>query len=124
MASDLDPVAELLVPGLPRLLDNIAQAVIVQDESGRIQLLNVAARRLFPDLNLGDDFKRSGESFVFVAEPGGRRVSGRLRRLADGWRAWVVSDQDFMLEASRELSAGEGADAAAALVQLAVPVLG
>jgi hypothetical protein len=124
VASDLDPVAELLVPGLPRLLDNIAQAVIVQDESGRIQLLNVAARRLFPDLNLGDDFKRSGESFVFVAEPGGRRVSGRLRRLADGWRAWVVSDQDFMLEASRELSAGEGADAAAALVQLAVPVLG
>ncbi|PZS22759.1 MAG: serine/threonine protein phosphatase [Pseudonocardiales bacterium] len=122
MASDLDPVAELLVPGLHRLLDNIAQAVIVQDESGRIQLLNVAARRLFPDLNLGDDFERRGESFV--AETGGRRVSGRLRRLADGWHAWVVSDEDFMLEASRELAGGEGHDAAAALVQLAVPVVG
>jgi sigma-B regulation protein RsbU (phosphoserine phosphatase) len=122
MASDLDPVAELLVPGLPRLLDSISQAVIVQDESGRIQLLNVAARRLFPDLSLGDDFERSGESFV--AESGGRRVSGRLRRLTDGWYAWVVSDEDFMMEASRELAAGEGRDAAAALVQLAVPVVG
>ncbi|MGH3780507.1 MAG: PP2C family protein-serine/threonine phosphatase [Pseudonocardiaceae bacterium] len=122
MASDLDPVAELLVPGLPRLLDNIAQAVIVQDESGRIQLLNVAARRLFPDLHLGGDFERSGESFV--AESGGRRVNGRLRRLADGWHAWVVSDQDFILEASRELASGEGHDAAVALLQLAVPVVG
>ena len=122
MASDLDPVAELLVPGLPRLLDTIAQAVIVQDESGRVQLLNVAARRLFPDLQLGDDFERSGESFV--AESGGRRISGRLRQLSDGWHAWVVSDQDFILEASRELAAGEGDDAAAVLLQLAVPVVG
>ncbi|MDQ2791645.1 MAG: SpoIIE family protein phosphatase [Actinomycetota bacterium] len=122
MASDVDPVAELLVPGLPRLLDNITQALIVQDESGRIQLLNAAARRLFPDLHLGDDFKRSGESFV--AESGGRRVCGRLRRLADGWHAWVVSDQDFILEASRELASGEGHDPAAALLRLAVPVVG
>lgn len=121
MASDLDPVAELLVPGLPQLLDNITQAVIVQDESGRVQLLNVAARRLFPDLHLGDGFERRGESFV--AESGGRRVSGRLRRLADGWHAWVVSDQDFILEASRELASGEGHDAAAALLQLAVPAV-
>jgi stage II sporulation SpoE-like protein len=133
VASDMDPVADLLVPGLLGLLDDIDQAVIVQDASGRIQLLNEVARRFFPGLDLGDEFGRdefqhSGESFV--AEAGGRRVSGRLRRLADGWHAWVVSDisldqQDFMLRASRELAAGEGHDAAvAALVQLVVPIVG
>ncbi|MDQ3763795.1 MAG: serine/threonine-protein phosphatase [Actinomycetota bacterium] len=133
MASDVDPVADVLVPGLTSLLDDIDQAVIVQDKSGRIQLLNVAARRLFPDLDLGDEFERSGESFV--AEPGGRRVSGRLRRLPDGWKAWVVNEvpdkdnvadrQDFLLETSRALVTGVADDTtAAALVQLAVPVLG
>jgi hypothetical protein len=128
VASDRHPVADLLVPGLTGLLDDLDQAVIVQDASGRVQLLNVAARRLFPDLALGDEdlvdeFERTGE--FFVAETGGRRVSGRLRPLADGWHAWVVSEQDFMLEASRELAAGVGHDAAAmALVQLAVPVVG
>jgi serine phosphatase RsbU (regulator of sigma subunit) len=140
MASDVDPVADLLVPGLPGLFDDIDQAVIVQDASGRIQLLNVAARRLFPHLGLGDrfgpdeagpdGFEHSGESFV--AEAGGRRVSGRLRRLADGWQAWVVSDivldadhQDFMRKASRELAAGVDHDAAvSALLQLVVPVVG
>ncbi|MGH3963462.1 MAG: hypothetical protein ACRDRY_09435, partial [Pseudonocardiaceae bacterium] len=127
MASDVNPVADLLVPGLPRLLDGMDQAVIVQDASGRIQLLNVAARGLFPDLSVGDEFHPSGESFV--AEPGGRRVSGRLRRLTDGWQAWVVREltdrHDFMLAAGRELAAGVGHDkAAAALVRMAVPVLG
>jgi sigma-B regulation protein RsbU (phosphoserine phosphatase) len=150
MASDVDPVADLLVPELPGLLDDIDQAVIVQDASGRIQLLNVAARRLFADLDLGDEFgpdefQHCGESFV--AEAGGRRVGGRLRRLAHGWQAWVVSDvgldtrglntwdldtpgeppdqQGFMLEASRELAVGVGHDAAvAALVQMVVPVVG
>ncbi|MGH3902087.1 MAG: PP2C family protein-serine/threonine phosphatase [Pseudonocardiaceae bacterium] len=139
MASDVDPVAELLVPGLPLLLDGIDQAVIVEDASGRIQLLNVAARRLFPDLELGDESNRSGE--FFVAEAGGRRVRGRLRRLTDGWQAWLVSqiDQvevaeitdkaidrhDFMLAAGRELTAEMAHDkAAAALVRMAVPVLG
>ncbi len=127
MASDVNPVADLLVPGLPRLLDGMDQAVIVQDPYGRIQLLNVAARRLFPDLSVGDEFHPTGESFV--VEPGGRRVSGRLRRLTDGWQAWVVREltdrHDFMLAAGRELAAGVGHDkAAAALVRMAVPVLG
>lgn len=133
MASDVDPVADLLVSGLPGLLDDIDQAVIVQDASGRIHLLNGVARRLFPDVDLGDEFgpdecQHSGESFV--AKSGGRRISGRLRRLADGWRVWVVSDigpdqQGFMLRASRELAAGVGHDAAvAALVQLVVPIVG
>ncbi|MGH3864744.1 MAG: PP2C family protein-serine/threonine phosphatase [Pseudonocardiaceae bacterium] len=132
MASDADPVADLWVSGLPELLDDIDQAVIVQDASGRIQLLNVAARRLFPDLDLGDEWGRNGESFV--AGAGGRQVSGRLRRLADGWQAWVlghdttgepVSQQGFLQQASRELAVGMGHDAAvAALVQLAVPVVG
>ncbi|MGB8200600.1 MAG: hypothetical protein WCF33_13035, partial [Pseudonocardiaceae bacterium] len=132
MASDAEPVADLLVSGLPELLDDIDQAVIVQDASGRIQLLNVAARRLFPDLDLGDELGRSGESFVVGA--GGRRVSGRLRRLAEGWQAWVqghdttgapIDQQGFLLEANRVLTAGVGHDAAvAALVQLAVPVVG
>jgi sigma-B regulation protein RsbU (phosphoserine phosphatase) len=119
VASDLDPAAELLVPGLAALLDHIDQAVIVQDSVGRIQLLNAAARLLFPDadigdlnfgdlnlgdlnlgdlnlgdlnlgdLNLGDEFKHAGESFV--ADAGGRPVRGRLQRLGDGWQAWVVS---------------------------------
>ncbi len=132
MASDAEPVADLLVSGLPELLDDIDQAVIVQDASGRIQLLNVAARRLFPDLDLGDELGHSGESFVVRA--GGRRVSGRLRRLSDGWQAWVqghdtigasIAQQGFLLEANRALAAGMDHDAAvAALVQLAVPVVG
>ncbi|MDQ4094004.1 MAG: serine/threonine-protein phosphatase [Actinomycetota bacterium] len=136
MASDVNPVADLLVPGLPRLLDGMDQAVIVQDPCGRIQLLNVAARRLFPELAVGDELDSSGESFV--AESGGRRVSGRLQRLANGWQAWVVSGasqvsefaakaadhHDFMLAAGRELAAEVGHDAAAALVRMAVPVLG
>jgi hypothetical protein len=160
MASDVGPVADPFMPGLSELLDDIDQAVIVHDASGRIQLLNRAARRLFPDLDLGDQFGRdawgcgelagSGESFV--TEAGGRRVSGRLRRLATGWQAWVVSDigpdtegrgtgnpearcrdatggpvdqQGFMLQASRELAAGVSHEAAvAALVRLAVPAVG
>jgi phosphoserine phosphatase RsbU/P len=160
MASDVDSGAELQVPGLSWLLDSLDQAVIVQDTSGRIRLLNQTARRLFPELRLGDDFGRSGESFV--AEPRGRRVRGRLRRLPEGWYAWVVSDtsgdtsrdtsedtgpdvggetgggsdtgdtsvedadeQNFMLEASRQLRAGMSHDAAAAaLVRLAVPAVG
>ncbi len=140
MASDLDPAAELFVPGLSALLDHIDQAVIVQDSSGRIHLLNAVARRLFPDLNLGDEFERSGESFV--ADAGGHRVCGRLRRLGGGWRAWVVSAtsgrdsanentatpadrHDFMLAASRELTVGVGDEAAAAVVaRLAVPTVG
>ncbi|MGH3885171.1 MAG: PP2C family protein-serine/threonine phosphatase [Pseudonocardiaceae bacterium] len=135
MASDVNPVADLLVTGLPRLLDGMDQAVIVQDPCGRIQLLNVAARRLFPDLGVGDELDDDGESFV--GEAGGHRVSGRLQRLAGGWQAWVVSDvsdvtdkkaadyHDFMLVAGRELAAGTGHDAAAAtLVRMAVPVLG
>ncbi len=131
MASEADPVADVLVPGLPSLLDGIDQAVIVQDKCGRIRLLNVAARRLFPELDVGHDFDSSGESFV--AEPGGRRVRGRLRPLTDGWQAWVVSEitdktadqQDFLLAAGRELVAGMGHDpAGAGLVRMAVPTLG
>ncbi|HEV2885512.1 MAG TPA: hypothetical protein VGX49_01255, partial [Jatrophihabitans sp.] len=115
------------------------EAVIVQDACGRIHLLNMAARRLFPELGVGDELDNSGESFV--AESGGRRVSGRLQRLADGWQAWVISaisdagtaegtaksagHHDFMLAAGRELAAGVAHDAAAAtLVRMAVPVLG
>jgi Stage II sporulation protein E (SpoIIE) len=131
VASDADPVADLLVPGLSWLLDAMDQAVIVQDRSGRIQLLNVAARRLFPELGLGEEFADNGE--FLVAEAGGRRVCGRLQRLPDGWQAWVVSDvadkmadhHDFMLAASRELAAGVSYDkTAAALVRMSVPVLG
>lgn len=139
MASDGKSAAELLVPGLPSLLDGMSQGVIVQDASGRIQLLNAAARVLFPKLDLGDEFDGRGESLV--AEPGGRRVRARLRPLTDGWQAWVVTEipsdaadelaakeahrQDFMLLASRELAAGVGRDvAAAALVRMAAPELG
>lgn len=140
MASDLDPAAELLVPGLPALLEHIDQAIIVQDSSGCIQLLNAAARLLFPDLDIGDEFDRAGESFV--TDAGGHRVCGRLRRLGSGWQAWLVTptsgrrtanestttlaDQDdFMLAASRELMLGSGHEAAAgALARLAVPTVG
>ncbi|MDQ4033254.1 MAG: serine/threonine-protein phosphatase [Actinomycetota bacterium] len=139
MASDMNPVADLLVPGLPRLLDGMNEAVIVQDACGRIHLLNMAARRLFPELGVGDEWDNSGDSFV--AESGGRRVSGRLQRLVDGWQAWVVTEvseagtakaaaesadhHDFMLAAGREFAAGVAHDAAAvALVRMAVPVLG
>lgn len=139
MASDMNPVADLLVPGLPRLLDGMNEAVIVQDACGRIHLLNMAARRLFPELGIGDEWDNSGDSFV--AESGGRRVSGRLQRLIDGWQAWVVTEvseagtakaaaesadhHDFMLAAGREFAAGVAHDAAAvALVRMAVPVLG
>ena len=146
MASDVNPVADLLVPGLPQLLDGMNQAVIVQDPCGRIQLLNVTAQRLFPELGVGDELDSSDESFV--AESGGRRVSGRLQRLADGWQAWVVSEvpevsgtaasvgvvgataktadhHEFMLAAGRELAGGVAHDAAAAaLVRMAVPMLG
>ncbi|MGH3984945.1 MAG: hypothetical protein ACRDST_20215, partial [Pseudonocardiaceae bacterium] len=143
MASEVNPVADLLVPGFPRLLDGVNQAVIVQDPCGRIHLLNVAARRLFPELSVGDELDNTGE--LFIAESGGRRVSGRLQRLADSWQAWVVSEvpevpeaaevaeaaaksadhHDFMLAAGRELAAGVAHDAAAvALVRMAVPVLG
>ncbi len=135
MASDAKPAADQMVPGLPSLLDDMTQAVIVQDAAGRIQLLNTPARALFPDLDLGAEFDRCGESFV--AEPGGRRVRGRLRPLTDGWQAWVITElatemtdeqaqrRDFMLVAGRELTAGVGQDAAAAsLVRMAVPMLG
>lgn len=127
MASDRRPVAELLVPGLPRLLDDVDQAVIVEDGSGRIQLLNAAARRLFPHLVLGDEFERSGE-FV-LAGPGGGRVGGRLRPLADGWHAWVVNasvtDEQFIQKANRDLAAAVAHNATAgALVALAVPTVG
>ncbi|HEX2264446.1 MAG TPA: PP2C family protein-serine/threonine phosphatase [Pseudonocardiaceae bacterium] len=139
MASDMNPVADLLVPGLPRLLDGMNEAVIVQDACGRIHILNMAARRLFPELGIGDEWDNSGDSFV--AESGGRRVSGRLQRLIDGWQAWVVTEvseagtakaaaesadhHDFMLAAGREFAAGVAHDAAAvALVRMAVPVLG
>lgn len=150
MASDVGPVADLLMPGLSGLLDDIDQAVIVHDASGRIQLINRAARRLFPDLDLGDEFGGDewgsiGESFV--TEVGGHRVRGRLRRLAGGWHAWVASNigpdagapdtrdldapggpvdqQGFMLQASRELASGVSHEAAvAALVRLAVPAVG
>lgn len=145
MASEVNPVADLLVPGLPQLLDGMNQAVIVQDPCGRIRLLNVTARRLFPELGVGDKLDNSGEPFVaesFVAESGGRRVSGQLQRLADDWQAWVVSEvpeipgaagaaaetadhHDFMLAAGRELAGGVAHDAAAAaLARMAVPVLG
>lgn len=149
MASDLDPVADLLVPGLPALLDDLDHAIFVQDPSGRIQLLNTAARQLFPALHLGDEFPHAGADFVIGSD--GRRVSARLRPLADGWQAWVISDveratchtagsaksrvrdsfvgeaqaPDFMVEAGRELAIGAGHDAAAAtLVRLAVPTIG
>jgi phosphoserine phosphatase RsbU/P len=160
VASDVDPVADPLMPGLSGLLDDIGQAVIVYDASGRIQLLNTAARQLFPDLDLGDEFRRdefgcderggSGESLV--TDAGGRRVSGRLRRLARGWQAWVAShtcpdaggpdtggrdtrgldaagepvdQQGFILGASRKLASGVSYEAAvAALVRLAVPAVG
>lgn len=150
MASDLDPVADLLVPGLPALLDDIDQAILVLDPSGRIQLVNTAARALFPSLDLGGELPHAGADFVIG--PGGRRVSARLRPLADGWQAWVISDveraachgsgasaksrvrdsivgeahaPEFMVEAGRELAIGAGHDAAAAtLVRLAVPTLG
>lgn len=140
MASDGKPAADLMVPGLPALLDGMIQAVIVQDASGRIQLLNAAARAWFLKLDLGDEFDGAefdggGESMV--AEPGGRRVRGRLCPLTDGWQAWVVTEiagdiaaeeayrRDFMLVASRELAAGVGLDVAAAtLVRMAVPALG
>jgi sigma-B regulation protein RsbU (phosphoserine phosphatase) len=92
VASDSDPVAGLLVPGLPALLDDIDQAVIVHDASGRIRLLNTAARLLFPSLDLGAKLQRSGKEFVIG--PGGHPVGGRLRPLADGWQAWVISDVD------------------------------
>src|SRR5207248_7333607 len=59
---------------------------------GRIRLLNTAARLLFPSLDLGAELERSGEKFVIG--PGGRAVGGRLRPLADGWQAWVISDVD------------------------------
>lgn len=137
MASDGKPAAELMVPGLPTLLDGMTQAVIVQDASGRIQLLNATARLLFPKLDLGDAFDGPGESLV----AGGRRVRGRLRPLTDGWQAWVITDipshsaaemtgdearrRDFMLLAGRELTAGVGRDVAAStLVRMAVPMLG
>jgi phosphoserine phosphatase RsbU/P len=135
MASDVDPVSKTLMPGLPRLLYDIDQAVFVCDASGRIRLLNRAARRLLPDLDLGDEWgcgELGGSGGSFVTEAGGRRVSGRLRRLAAGWHAWVVSDispdtdqQGFMLEASRELALGVSHEAAvAALIRLAVPAVG
>jgi hypothetical protein len=145
-------VADLLVPGLPALLDDIDQAVIVHDASGRIQLLNTAARLLFPTLDLGAEFQCSSDESV--AGPGGRLVGGRLRSLAAGWQAWVSYDAasdvtkvtgdgvggisgdaepdiveeadapDFMVEAGRELAIGAGHDTAAAtLVRLAVPVI-
>jgi phosphoserine phosphatase RsbU/P len=135
VASDGKPAADLMVPGLPALLDGMAEAVIMQDPSGRIQLLNAPARLLFPELDLGAVFDRRGESFI--AEPGGRRVLGLRRPLTDGWQAWVVTEvpsevsgedafrRDFMLAASQELTAGLGRDAAAAtLVRIAVPALG
>ena len=142
MAADSDAVADVLVPGLPALLDDIGQAVIVHDASGRIRLLNTAARLLFPDLQLGAEFQRTGEEFV--AGPDGRTIGGRLRPLADGWQAWLISEPgespniespslespnfeapDFMVEAGRELAIGAGHDAAAAaLVRLAVPAVG
>jgi serine phosphatase RsbU (regulator of sigma subunit) len=143
VASDGRSAAEVTVPGLLSLLDGITEAVIVQDAAGRVQLLNAAARALFPDLDLGDQFDARGESFV--VQPGGRRVSGALRPLPDGWQAWVVSEvpgdaasglagdmtgedarrRDFLLAASRELAAGVGREAAAAtLVRMAVPTLG
>lgn len=144
MASDGKHVADQMVPGLASLLDSIDQAVIVQDASGQIQLLNTTARLWFPDLDVGGEFEAQGESFV--AEPGGCRVCGRLRRLADGWHAWVISEipdkvpegvaggemadeaarqRDFMLRASHELTAEISRDAAAAtLVQMTVPTLG
>lgn len=135
MASDLDPVADLLVPGLSLLLDDLTQAVIVLDHSGQIQLLNVAARRKFPKLELGDELKRDDE-VELTASAGGRR-----RQLADGWHAWVTCDidpdqatdpdqapdhlGDFVLEASWELAVGASRDAVAeALVRLAVPRVG
>jgi phosphoserine phosphatase RsbU/P len=151
VASDSDPVAGLLVPGLPALLDDIDEAVIVHDASGRIRLLNTTARLLFPSLNLGAELRRSGEKVVIG--PGGRAIGGRLRPLADGWHAWVISDvdsdtgdgiggstnsrdpeqqadspdfeaPDFMVEAGRELAIGAGHDAAAAaLVRLVVPAV-
>jgi phosphoserine phosphatase RsbU/P len=136
VASDVNPVTDLLVPGLPRLLDGVEQPVIVQSPDGRIRLLNLAARRLFPHLSVGHELASDGESFV--ADPSGCRVSGRLQRLGDGWQAWVVSGvsgvsgvaakaterRDFMLAARRELAVGVGHDtAAAALVRMAVPVL-
>ncbi|MGH3672122.1 MAG: PP2C family protein-serine/threonine phosphatase [Pseudonocardiaceae bacterium] len=125
MASDLDPVAGLLVPGLSLLLDDLAQAVIVLDHTGQIQLLNAAARRKFPKLDLGDELKGGDEACA----------GGRLRQLADGWQAWVACDTDpdqapdhlgdFILEASWELAVGASRDAAAAaLVRLAVPRVG
>ncbi|MGH3822851.1 MAG: hypothetical protein ACRDRA_08470, partial [Pseudonocardiaceae bacterium] len=131
MASDGKAAADLTVPGLPALLDGMTQAVIVQDASGRIQLLNATARALFPELDLGDEF--AGRSESVVTAPGGRRLRGRLRPLTDGWQAWVVTEiageeagrRDFMLLVSRELTAGVGRDVAAAtLVRMAVPVLG
>ncbi len=89
MASDVDPLADVLVPGLAGLLDDIDQAVIVQDAAGRIQLLNVAAHRLYPDLDLGDEFERSGG--FFIAEPGEagfRRASGQ--RAATATPRWLA----------------------------------
>ncbi|HKS52245.1 MAG TPA: PP2C family protein-serine/threonine phosphatase [Pseudonocardiaceae bacterium] len=90
MASDLDPVADLLVPGLPALLDDISEAVIVHDAAGCIQLLNTAARVRFPTLDLGGELPRIGEEFI--VGPDGCPISGRSRPLADGWQAWVISE--------------------------------
>lgn len=131
MASDVDPAAELPLPELSPLLDDIEQAIIVQDASGRIQLLNRAARQLFPDLTTGDEFRHGGQSFVITS--GGRQISAALRQLTDGWQAWVCREtgppctdpQDFLVRASRALATGMSHESAAAtLVTLAVPTVG
>ena len=82
MASDSDPAAGLLVPGLPALLDDIDEAVIVHDASGRIRLLNTAARLLFPSLDLGAELQRSGEKFVIAQVHTGERLIGHLAEKA------------------------------------------
>src|SRR5262249_2383361 len=105
VTSDGKGDVDQMAPGLVSLLDSMDQAVIVQDASGRIQLLNAVAQMWFPDLEVGKEFDQKGDTFV--AEPAGFRVCGRLRRLVDEWQAWVITEVSG--EVTGETVAGETA---------------
>ncbi|MBB5956855.1 serine phosphatase RsbU (regulator of sigma subunit) [Saccharothrix tamanrassetensis] len=72
-----------------RLVDGFHEAVVVLDPGGVVRLVNPLAAVLFPQ-----------------ARPGSRAtVEGRSQDLGGGWTAWYRGAEDFLENASRQLSA-------------------
>lgn len=103
--------------GWRRLVDGLAEAVVLLDPHGHVSVLNAAAACQFPSLVQGAPFEVDS-------------AAGRRRDLGDGWSAWYSADLtaqarvDFLDQALRRLvSSTDRAATIESIVELGVAFL-